>query len=448
MQSRANAFSDYLEFLAVEVMLAWTESAQTLAPFDFGITSEHIPTTVRPIWNTLERLASKRGLPNHEKFWKHPPHRDLLSRLVIDRNAVPTVEVACKAFAETLAVIEAQAAIQDAFQRGWEQSDLVGCLEEVRSIADLKQRGAQSNQSLKSWAPTDLLKQFDPDLSNVVSTGFDDLDYALGGGLRKVSYLAAATGAGKSWALLHVAVNVARAGGRVLFVSMEMSDFEISQRLFTILCGTSYTEVLNAGLQKSDISKLLSQVKKQKRLGKYREIHKSDGGIYLLDETQFSSFERVATQAAYEAYDLVIVDSFYEAVPDRNIEKMNVLVQKIKNCQTISCCPWLVSTQFSTKYITPKSDVLSGISYTAQITTTAASVVILRSDKVDRGLMPVTIGKARFGPPVPVGQGLFVENLPTNSPILEFRSCDAKGAPGLVSNQEAEDGILDGDDDF
>lgn len=64
-------------------------------------------------------------------------------------------------------------------------------------------------------------------------TGLFELDLALGGGIPKagLTVCAGETGKGKTALALHLAANAAKRGERILFVSLEMTDFEIIERM-------------------------------------------------------------------------------------------------------------------------------------------------------------------------------------------------------------------------
>jgi replicative DNA helicase len=67
-----------------------------------------------------------------------------------------------------------------------------------------------------------------------LSTGFADLDYHLGGfGEGQMIVLAARPAIGKSALGLNIAANVMKAGNGVLFVSLEMSHSELTERLLS-----------------------------------------------------------------------------------------------------------------------------------------------------------------------------------------------------------------------
>lgn len=78
-------------------------------------------------------------------------------------------------------------------------------------------------------------------------TGFRALDSILGGGLshKGMTTLAARTAVGKTAVALAIASNVARAGGRVLYISLEMDADEINTRRLAAVTGYSTEYITN-----------------------------------------------------------------------------------------------------------------------------------------------------------------------------------------------------------
>lgn len=86
-----------------------------------------------------------------------------------------------------------------------------------------------------------------------LSTGFRSLDEVLGGGLvpGMVTTLAGRTSMGKSAVALEIASNVARYGGRVLYISLEMTRNQLRARQLASRTGLSATSLSN-GIPRDD----------------------------------------------------------------------------------------------------------------------------------------------------------------------------------------------------
>lgn len=82
---------------------------------------------------------------------------------------------------------------------------------------------------------------FESDVPQRLSTGFRAVDSILGGGLARkgLTTLAARTSVGKSSVALAIATNVAKSGGRVLYISLEMDADELNTRRLASVTGFS-----------------------------------------------------------------------------------------------------------------------------------------------------------------------------------------------------------------
>lgn len=81
---------------------------------------------------------------------------------------------------------------------------------------------------------------------NVISTGYPELDEALGGGIRRkeMILLSANSGGGKSITMSNLALNLMAQGLNVLYISLELSQELISKRFDSMISGISPVEVL------------------------------------------------------------------------------------------------------------------------------------------------------------------------------------------------------------
>ena len=76
----------------------------------------------------------------------------------------------------------------------------------------------------------------------IISTGFNDLDQILGGGLypKTFNVIASASHFGKTTFALQLAHNIAALGKRVVFISFLFTPTELTQRLISLYAGFSY----------------------------------------------------------------------------------------------------------------------------------------------------------------------------------------------------------------
>ena len=97
-------------------------------------------------------------------------------------------------------------------------------------------------------------------------TGFADLDRQLGGGMFKseVYIIGARPGMGKTTLGINIAQNVARRGGSVLFVSLEMSEQQIMAKRLSLETGIKYTNLMTGRLNANEELKMRDWLADQK----------------------------------------------------------------------------------------------------------------------------------------------------------------------------------------
>lgn len=98
-------------------------------------------------------------------------------------------------------------------------------------------------------------------------TGFADLDRQLGGGMFKseVYIIGARPGMGKTTLGINIAQNVARRGGSVLFVSLEMSEQQIMAKRLSLETGIKYTDLMTGRIDANEEQKMRDWLTVQKK---------------------------------------------------------------------------------------------------------------------------------------------------------------------------------------
>ena len=101
------------------------------------------------------------------------------------------------------------------------------------------------------------------DRSNVISTGWRTLDYKLGGGFNRgsLNVFAGGSGSGKSIFLQNIALNWALAGMNVVYISLELSETLVDERLEAMITGKPTKELLR------DIEDVVWKIAKAKKGG-------------------------------------------------------------------------------------------------------------------------------------------------------------------------------------
>lgn len=144
-----------------------------------------------------------------------------------------------------------------------------------------------------------LLEEMSAGQKLFVPTGFRNLDNILGGGLIKsgLHILAARPGTGKTTLALQIAENVAAAGKRVLFVSLEMSREQLTQMRFAIEGGIDRRDLLSITDKDADLWRRVTEVAAR--------IHSRPLYFNRLSNLSVSRIERLARSSKAE---LVVID--------------------------------------------------------------------------------------------------------------------------------------------
>jgi replicative DNA helicase len=119
-------------------------------------------------------------------------------------------------------------------------NDLVGGTEAMNDFYDYREKFDKNPESM------------------FVKTGFENLDFILGGGFvnQGLYVLAARPGIGKTTLALNIADNIAATGKPVLFISLEMSVKQITAKRIARNTGISYNTLLMGHLSVEDYTKM------------------------------------------------------------------------------------------------------------------------------------------------------------------------------------------------
>lgn len=150
---------------------------------------------------------------------------------------------------------DAYALLDRAGELAWEYRD------KLKSVVDRKEFG----YSIADTA--DQLLSLSEDHYKIIPTGFEELDYLMGGGIRKSKELIAVlapSGTGKSWITLKMALAAYDAGYRVGIISPEMDQIEVLERIIVLQQHINYNDVLSG---KYDKEKAVQTLSERERVG-------------------------------------------------------------------------------------------------------------------------------------------------------------------------------------
>lgn len=177
-----------------------------------------------------------------------------------------------------------------------------------------------------------------------VSTGLENLDDILGGGLvsEGLITLAARPGLGKTVMGLVIADNVAAAGGRVLYESLEMSKEQLWSRRVARKSGVSYSKLMGGTFRTEDDAEWRSILKATGELAGRQLIISSDNA-------KMSDIERHVRQAGH--LDLIVIDHLGLIIPDKVTDSLylptTMAVHSLKRLAKATGTPILLLCQLN-----------------------------------------------------------------------------------------------------
>lgn len=201
-----------------------------------------------------------------------------------------------------------------------------------------------------------------------IPTGFEKLDNAIDG-LQQghLIVLGGYTSAGKTFASLNIVANLIKQKKRVVFYSLEMTEYDIIARLCGILTQQNKKDILKGtGKSVDDVLKLLEE-------SNFEIVT----NLHQLDEIQFSVIEKDARQKI----DLVVID-FLQLVRVKGskglYEEMTHVIHTIQNLAKKTHTPFITLSQISNENAKLPSSEVSGFKGSGDIEAAADVAIKLR----------------------------------------------------------------------
>ncbi|MCP3684599.1 MAG: AAA family ATPase [bacterium] len=201
----------------------------------------------------------------------------------------------------------------------------------------------------EEWHLDELLKTYQQlmdsrvqGITTGITTGFDDLDYLLGQGLQKkdLAVVGARPSVGKTSFSLSLAYNAAKAGSKVLFVTLEMDANEILDRLVAFQTGLPVTQLIRGKVDKKVIEKGIIELNK---------IPLSI--LYLPRATSGDIYAAASKHKHMEGLDLLIVDylGYLSDTGDDEVLRLGRISKNLKTTANLLDCGLIVPHQLSRK---------------------------------------------------------------------------------------------------
>ena len=228
---------------------------------------------------------------------------------------------------------------------------------------------------------------------NGTPTGMDDLDYLLGGGLRRktLTILAARPSVGKTALALQFSAHLADHCG-VYFQSLEMNAASLGKRLISHMSGVPVHVIEGSkedNLQKQELEKARSRLRKS--------------GLQLDDKGGASMALARAKARRVKRLGLVVIDYCGLVTPsDKRIPREQQIAGISKDCKMLAeelNCPVLLLSQLNRMSEEGnRAPRLSDLRESGALEQDADNVMLLhRPDAMDRDSISLKLAKNRFG---------------------------------------------------
>lgn len=233
-------------------------------------------------------------------------------------------------------------------------------------------------------------------------TGFTALDKVLGGGLVKSGLItvAARPSVGKSVVGMSIASNVAHSGGRVLYISLEMTETQLMARRLSARTGIGCDRLMN-GIPEDAVEE-------------WRSVGR---GVTALSEEQLLIYDKGCRVGDIETkvrsslpLDLVVVDHFGLVTPERGEENLYTsATNRVKRLQQLASStgvPVLLLCQLNrgSESREDKRPRMSDLRDTGAVEECSDAILLLyregyynRTQADDRQIMEVNVAKNRHG---------------------------------------------------
>jgi replicative DNA helicase len=236
-----------------------------------------------------------------------------------------------------------------------------------------------------------------------LSSGIADYDRQQGGLFRgDLVVLAARPGVGKTMLALHIAEQIAQAGGKVGFVSLEMSTVQLGLRLIAMLSGVSVQKMRTGQIAEDDEDRIIAAMADASE----RQIFFDDKGSQTL-----SDISRRARHLNYQAngLDLLVVDyiGMIRSASEKSnrVQELEKIANGLKAMAKELECPVLVLSQLSravesrANHVPQLSDLRDsgGIEQAADVVAFLYREEMYDKETSKKGVVEMHIAKSRQG---------------------------------------------------
>lgn len=257
-----------------------------------------------------------------------------------------------------------------------------------------------SDKGMELFCDADLLIDDILNVESCISTGWEWLDEALGGGYRekgKALYIyAGQANIGKSIFLGNAAINIAKQDKSVLVVTLEMSEMMYARRMSSNLTGVPLKEFESAT---ESIKRILTKRKKEIPNGK---IFIKEFPPSTITPKQLTAFVKKFKESG-EKVDAIVIDYInllHTTVGSNSYERVKHICEQVRAMSYEFECPIISATQLNRSAYNTNNPGMEGLSESIGLAATADMILSIFQNEEDQEMNIIRLGmmKNRFGP--------------------------------------------------
>jgi replicative DNA helicase len=257
-----------------------------------------------------------------------------------------------------------------------------------------------SDKGMELFCDADLLIEDILNVESCISSGWEWLDDALGGGYREngkgLYVYAGQANIGKSIFLGNAAINIAKQNKSVLVVTLEMSEMLYAKRMSSNLTGVPLKDFESAT---DSLKRLLSKRKKEIPNGK---IFIKEFPPSTITPKQLSSFVKKFKDSG-EKVDAIVIDYInllHSTIGTNSYERVKYICEQVRAMSYEFACPIISATQLNRSAYNTNNPGMEGLSESIGLAATADVILSIFQTEEDQDMNIIRLGmmKNRYGP--------------------------------------------------
>jgi replicative DNA helicase len=257
-----------------------------------------------------------------------------------------------------------------------------------------------SDKGMELFCDADLLIEDILNVESCISSGWEWLDDALGGGYREngkgLYVYAGQANIGKSIFLGNAAINIAKQNKSVLVITLEMSEMLYAKRMSSNLTGVPLKDFESAT---DSLKRLLSKRKKEIPNGK---IFIKEFPPSTITPKQLSSFVKKFKDSG-EKVDAIVIDYInllHSTIGTNSYERVKYICEQVRAMSYEFACPIISATQLNRSAYNTNNPGMEGLSESIGLAATADVILSIFQTEEDQDMNIIRLGmmKNRYGP--------------------------------------------------